>query len=68
VPMVQGLSKRAANYRPATAPHIRCSECKFMFPRAAIGGCRYVRGVIRPDDVCDEFVPRGNGPRPPAST
>jgi hypothetical protein len=39
-----------------------------MFPRAAIGGCRYVRGVIRPDDVCDEFVPRGNGPRPPAPT
>jgi hypothetical protein len=25
----------------------------------AIGGCRYVRGVIHADDVCDEFKPRG---------
>lgn len=66
--MVQGLSKRAANYRPASAPDVRCSECKFMFPRAVIGGCRYVRGVIHPNDVCDEFMPRSKGsePQPPA--
>jgi hypothetical protein len=64
VPMVWGLSKKAANYRRATSPEVRCSECKFMFPRLAMGGCRYVRGVIRADDVCDEFRPhrRESGP------
>jgi MFS family permease len=28
-----------------------------MFPRLAIGGCRYVRGVIHAGDFCDEFEP-----------
>ena len=61
--MVWGLSKPAANYRPATKPELRCAGCKFMFPRLAIGGCRYVRGVIHAGDVCDVFVPRpGQGP------
>jgi hypothetical protein len=58
MPNVWGLSKAAANYRAAQKPAIRCGECALMFPRTAIGGCRYVRGVIRPGDVCDEFVPR----------
>jgi hypothetical protein len=58
MPAVQGLSKAAAHYRPATKPEFSCGECKFMFPRLAIGGCRYVRGVIRPDDTCDEFSSR----------
>jgi len=30
-----------------------------MFPRLAIGGCRYVRGLIHAEDTCDEFKPRG---------
>jgi hypothetical protein len=30
-----------------------------MFPRLAIGGCRYVRGVTHAEDTCDEFKPRG---------
>jgi hypothetical protein len=34
-----------------------------MFPRLAIGGCRYVRGVIHADDICDEFKPRGEARR-----
>ena len=59
MPTVQGLSKKQANYRQATSPRARCGECKFMFPRLAIGGCRYVRGVIHPGDTCDEFMPRG---------
>jgi hypothetical protein len=59
MPMVWGLSKKAANYRPAAKPDIRCAECKFMFPRLAIGGCRYVRGLIHAGDVCDEFRPHG---------
>lgn len=55
--MIWGLSKPAAKCRPATRPELRCAECKFMFPRLAIGGCRYVRGLIHPSDFCDEFVP-----------
>jgi hypothetical protein len=58
MPTVQGLSKAAANYRPATNAEVRCDTCTFMFPRLAIGGCRYVRGVIHATDVCDEFKPR----------
>ncbi len=56
--MIWGLSKAATNYRPATRPEVRCEQCRFMFPRLSIGGCRYVRGVIRADDTCDEFVSR----------
>ena len=59
MPTVQGLSKSAANYRRASKPEFSCGECKFMFPRLAIGGCRYVRGVIHPGDTCDEFKARG---------
>ena len=70
MPMIQGLSKAAANYRRADNPKFSCGECTFMFPRLAInpfatgaifGGCRYVRGVIHADDTCDEFKRR----RPP---
>ncbi len=67
MPMVWGLSKWAANYRPSTKPEFRCAECKFMFPRLGIGGCRYVRGVIYAGDFCDEFVPR-SGQGPPAGS
>ena len=58
MPSVQGLSKKQANYREAENPKFRCGECKFMFPRLSIGGCRYVRGVIHSDATCDEFKPR----------
>jgi hypothetical protein len=58
MPKVQGLSKAEANYRKAGDPRFSCHECKFMFPRLAVGGCRWVRGVIRADDTCDEFEPR----------
>lgn len=58
MPKVWGLSKAQANYRPAPTPQVRCQECKFMFPRAAIGGCRYVRGIIHASDTCNEFKPR----------
>ena len=59
MPKVQGLSKAEANYHKAENPKFSCHECRFMFPALAIGGCRYVRGVIHADDVCDEFKPRG---------
>lgn len=58
MPKVQGLSKAEANYRKAENPKFSCRECRFMFPRLAIGGCRYVRGVIHPDDTCDEYESR----------
>lgn len=58
MPKVQGLSKSQANYRSAPNPSVRCGECRFMFPRFAVGVCRYVRGVIHPGDTCDEFTPR----------
>jgi hypothetical protein len=65
--MIWGLSKPAANYRPATRPELLRAECKFMFPRLAIGGCRYVRGLIHASDFCDEFV-LGRGKEIPPST
>ena len=58
MPSVQGLSKEQANYRKAENPKFSCGECRFMFPRLSIGGCRYVRGVIHAGDICDEFKPR----------
>jgi hypothetical protein len=58
MPKVQGLSKKDANYRAATNPKYSCKECKFMFPRLSVGGCRFVRGVIHAGDTCDEFAPR----------
>jgi hypothetical protein len=58
MPTIQGLSKSAAHYRRAPEPEVSCAECKFMFPRLAIAGCRYVRGVIHAGDTCDEFTPR----------
>ena len=57
MPSIQGLSKKAANYRPAQTPSARCQECKYMWPKLSVGGCRYVRGVIHADDVCNEFAP-----------
>src|SRR6266516_2444730 len=42
MPTIQGLSKAAGNYRQADNPKFSCHECKFMFPRLAVGGCRYV--------------------------
>ena len=65
MPNVWGLSKSAANYRPATKPEVRCAECAYMFPRLAVGGCRYVRGVVHAGDVCDEFERRSG--REPAA-
>jgi hypothetical protein len=55
---VWGLSKKAAHYRPAQDADARCEHCKYMFPPLAIGGCRFVRGVIRGSATCDEFMPR----------
>ena len=58
MPKVWELSKNKANYRPAPKLEVRCDACRFMFPRLAFGGCRYVRGVIQGSHTCDEFMPR----------
>lgn len=55
---VWGLSKRDANYGPAPTPEVRCDECRYMFPRFSLGGCRLVRGVISGSSSCKEFTPR----------
>jgi hypothetical protein len=65
--MIWGLSKPAANYRPATRAELRCAEWKFMFPRLASGGFQYVRGLIHAGDLCEEFVP-GRGKEIPPGT
>jgi len=54
---IWGLSKTAANYRQAPRPEVRCDACRFMFPKLAVGGCRYVRGVISGAYTCDQFAP-----------
>jgi hypothetical protein len=63
MPKVQGVSKAEANYRVAKNLTARCGECKFMWPRLSVGGCRFVRGVVHAGDVCDLFVqaPRRSG-------
>jgi hypothetical protein len=60
MPQVWGLSKEAAGYRPAPKPEVRCDACEFMFPRLAVGSCRFVRGIIRASDTCNEFSPRSD--------
>jgi hypothetical protein len=56
---IWGLSKKEANYGAAPTPGVRCDRCRYMFPRLAIGGCRFVRGVIQSSGTCKEFRPRG---------
>jgi hypothetical protein len=55
---IWNLSKKAASYRPAPRPEVRCQVCKYMFPPLAVGGCRLVRGLIHAGDTCDRFTPR----------
>ncbi len=61
MPGIWSLSKQQANYRPAPQPAVRCDACKFMFPKLALGSCRFVRGVIKASDTCDEFAPARPG-------
>ena len=58
MPSTWGLSKEAAGYHPAPRPEVRCDACAFMFPRTPVGTCKYVRGLIRASDTCNEFAPR----------
>jgi len=37
---------------------VSCKECMWMFPRLALGSCKYVRGVIEATATCDLFEPR----------
>jgi hypothetical protein len=55
---IWGISKKAAHYRLAPTPEVRCDHCKYMFPPLGLGGCRLVRGPIRGAATCDEFTPR----------
>jgi hypothetical protein len=55
---IWALSKKDANYGSAPRPEVRCDRCKYMFPPLALGGCRFVRGVIKGSCSCKEFEPR----------
>ena len=55
---IWSLSKKAAHYRAAPSPEVRCQVCRYMFPPLAVGGCRLVRGLIQSSGTCDRFVPR----------
>jgi hypothetical protein len=57
-PKTWSLTKQAANYHPAPKAEVSCVSCKWMFPRLAIGSCKYVRGVIEASATCNEFEPR----------
>jgi hypothetical protein len=61
-PKVWSLSKEDAHYRAASKPEVSCGACQWMFPRLPMGSCRYVRGIVKPSDTCDEFEPRHPGP------
>jgi hypothetical protein len=65
MPGIWSLSKKDANYGPASAPEVRCDRCRYMFPPLALGGCRLVRGLIRGSASCKEFVPRKSIEREP---
>ena len=54
---VWGVSKPAANYRPAPKAKVRCDACRYMLPKAPAGACKLVRGLIRGSDTCDLFRP-----------
>jgi hypothetical protein len=60
-PKTWSLSKDEANYRPAPQPSVSCGQCQWMFPRFSKGSCKYVRGIVRATDTCDEFEPRRSG-------
>ena len=64
MPKTWGLTKAAAGYRPAPQAGVRCDACEFMFPRTSLGTCKYVRGIIRAEDTCNEFSPRKRGKSP----
>lgn len=57
-PKTWSLSKQDANYRPANKREVSCRDCKWMFPRLALGSCKYVRGPIEASATCDEFESR----------
>lgn len=54
---VWALSKGEAAYGPAPSASVRCDCCKYMLPKTAVGTCKLVRGLIRAEYSCKEFVP-----------
>ena len=61
MPKTWGSTKEQAGYKLAPKPEVRCDVCEFMFPRTAIGTCKYVRGLIDASYTCNEFSPRKRG-------
>lgn len=63
-PKTWGLSKEEAGYRPAPKPEVSCKVCQWMFPRSALGSCKYVRGIVEGSATCNEFEKRHVRPAP----
>ncbi len=59
-PKVWSLAKEEAHYKPAPQPAVSCGQCMWMFPRLSVGSCKYVRGIVRATDTCDEFERRNS--------
>lgn len=57
-PKIWSLSKEQARYRLAPRPEVSCANCMWMFPRLTVGSCKYVRGIVKAADTCDEFEVR----------
>lgn len=54
---VWGLAKAEADYGPAPSPQFECRQCRYMFPKLAVGTCKLVRGSIRAEYSCNKFKP-----------
>lgn len=54
---VWGLSKSEADYGPAPSEDTQCRNCRYMFPKLAVGTCKLVRGSIKAEYSCKEFKP-----------
>jgi hypothetical protein len=54
---VWGLSKADADYGPSPSPGYECRNCRYMFPKTAIGTCKLVRGSIKANYSCKKFKP-----------
>ncbi len=52
------VTKSSVDYRTATGSR-HCGSCAMFHPRSS--ECDLVRGVIRPEMVCDKWVKRGSG-------
>lgn len=54
---VWALSKEQVDYGPSPSPQYECRNCRYMFPKTAVGTCKLVRGSIKVGYSCSKFKP-----------